>query len=116
MNPESPPPALTPPPPAADCLLTLAAPRALEEELSDALLEQPALVPGFSLVPSQGVGQNLALATAMEQVQGRAQRVLVQVAMRQTDVEPLLQHLRSHFGGAQITFWVLPLLAFGRFA
>ena len=62
---------LTPKPPrrTPDCLLTLAVPRALEEEILDALLALPELAPGFTVVPGQGIGRSVELASTMEQVQ-----------------------------------------------
>lgn len=50
----------------------------------------------------------------MEQVQGRARRVLVQLAIVQTQVEPLIDALRKALPTPQIAYWAAPLLAFGR--
>ena len=64
-------PTLTPTPPSRstpDCLLTLAVPKALEEEILDALLSLPTLAPGFTVVPGQGIGRHVELASTMEQV------------------------------------------------
>ncbi|MBC7213702.1 MAG: DUF3240 family protein [Burkholderiaceae bacterium] len=99
---------------APDCLLTLALPQALEEELLDALLALPEQVPGFTVLQAQGVGAQVALPSSMEQVTGRARRVLVQVALRQDHVPSLLQALKQHLPSPQIAYWIVPLLAFGR--
>lgn len=96
-----------------DCLLTLAVPSALEDDLLDLLQQLPHLVPGFSLVPAQGMGAHIHLATAMEQVQGRARRMLVHMALQQAHIEPLLAQLRQALPSPQITYWAQPLLAFG---
>lgn len=104
----------TVPVPAPDCLLTLAVPQALEEELLDTLRAHPDLVRGFTVTPAQGVGQHVELASAMEQVQGRARRVLVQVAMAQPQVPVLIDHLRAALPTPQAAWWVVPLLSFGR--
>ncbi len=101
--------------PAPDCLLTLAVPRALEEEILDALLSQPTLAPGFTVLPGQGIGRQVELTSTMEQVQGRARRVLVQVAMQQSQVQSLIDILRAALPSPQIAYWVTPLLTFGRF-
>jgi len=103
------------PRPTPDCLLTLAVPQALEEEILDALLALPALAPGFTVVRGQGIGGHVELASTMEQVQGRARRVLVQVAMEQAQVQPLIDTLRAALPSPQVAYWVVPLLTFGRF-
>lgn len=97
-----------------DCLLTLVVPSALEEELIDLLRVQPRLVPGFTLVPALGMGRHIHLATSMEQVQGRAQRVLVQLAISQEGLRPLIAILRQAFPTPQVAYWATPLLDFGR--
>lgn len=98
-----------------DCLLTLAVPQALEEEILDALLSLPALAPGFTALRGQGIGAHVELASAMEQVQGRARRVVVQVAMEQSRVPQLIDTLRTVLPSPQIVYWVVPLLNYGRF-
>lgn len=97
-----------------DCLLTLIVPSALEEDLLDLLRGQPRLAPGFTLIPAQGMGSHIHLATSMEQVRGRAQRVLVQLALAQAQITPLIELLRQAFPTPQIAYWATPLLAFGR--
>lgn len=97
-----------------DCLLTLVAPMALEEDLLDLLHSQAGLAPGFTLVPAQGMGAHVHLASSMEQVQGRARRVLVQLVLEQAQIQPLIGLLRAALPTPQITYWATPLLAFGR--
>jgi Protein of unknown function (DUF3240) len=101
--------------PQPDCLLTLAVPHALEEEMLDLLLGLPLLAPGFTVLRAQGVGEHVKLSSALEQVQGRARRVVVQVAMAQSQVQSLTDVLRAALPNPQIVFWLVPLLAFGRF-
>ena len=98
-----------------DCLLTLVVPSALEEDLLDLLRSQPRLAPGFTLVPAQGMGAHIHLASSMEQVQGRARRVLVQVALQQAQLPTLIGALKQALPNPQIAYWVVPLLEFGRF-
>jgi len=97
-----------------DSLLTLVVPSALEEDLLDLLRGQPHLAPGFTLLPAQGMGAHIHLASSMEQVQGRARRVLVQLVLVQAQIEPLIALLRQALPTPQITYWATPLLAFGR--
>jgi hypothetical protein len=99
-----------------DCLLTLVLPLALEEETLDLLRQHTDLVPGFSVVHGQGIGSHAPLTTAMEQVQGRARRVFISMALRRADVEPLVARLRGTLSSAQVFYWVAPLLAYGRLA
>lgn len=103
-------PTTTPP----DCLLTLALPPSLEEEMLDLLLSHPDMAPGFTVLHGQGVGRHVALASGMEQVQGRARRTMVQVALTQAQLPALLAILRQQLPSPQIAYWVVPLLAFGR--
>jgi len=99
-----------------DCLLTLALPLALEEEVLDLLRQQKDLVPGFSVTQGHGIGGHAPLTTAMEQVQGRARRVFVHMVMRSDDVAPLVARLREVLPSPQVFYWAVPLQAFGRLA
>lgn len=99
-----------------DSLFTLVLPCALEDEVLDLLRQQADLVPGFSVLHGEGIGSEAPLTTAMERVQGRARRVFVQVAMRRADVEALEARLRAALKAPEVSFWVTPLLAFGRLA
>ena len=98
-----------------DCLLTLAVPQALEEEILDLLWAHPEMVPGFTVLHGQGMGAHVALTSSMEQVQGRARRVLVQVALPQAQLPALIDTLKQALPSPQIAYWVLPLLDFGSF-
>ena len=97
-----------------DCLLTLAVPDALEDEMLDTLRALPHLVPGFTLVKAHGLGTHIELDSAMEQVQGRARRVMVQMALQQAHLPALMDVLKQALPNPQVTYWVVPLLAFGR--
>ena len=100
--------------PPPDCLLTLAVPAALEDDVLDTLRALPHLAPGFTLTRAEGLGAHIALDTALEQVQGRARRVVVQMAVRQAHLQPLLDALRQALPTPQAAYWAVPLLAFGR--
>lgn len=107
---------MTPPAPRLppDCLLTLAVPHALEDEVLDTLRALPDLVPGFTLVKAHGLGAHIELDSAMEQVQGRARRIMVQMALQQAHLPALMDALQQALPNPQVTYWVVPLLAFGR--
>lgn len=102
--------------PAMDCLLTLALPSALEEELLDLLRAQNDLVSGFTVLHGYGLGANITLSTVMERVEGRARRVQVQVLMRAQDVAPLIARLRAALQAPHVFYWVVPLQDWGRLA
>ncbi|MFN4004186.1 MAG: DUF3240 family protein [Hylemonella sp.] len=102
------------PPPL--CLLTLLAPQASEDALLDLLAACPELQQGYILVPAQGLGAGTQLLSVMEQVQGRARRVLVQAVVRQDDWPALLQKLRAQLPSPEVAYWLTPLLAQGRLA
>ncbi len=102
--------------PAAEpnCLLTVALPLALEEEMLDLLREQRNLVPDFSVVHGHGIGSEAPLTTMMERVEGRARRVFVYAVMRRTDVPPLVARLRDVFQSPEVFYWTVPLQECGR--
>lgn len=103
------------PHPVPDCLLTLAIPHALQEEMLDSLIQHPELAPGFTVLQAQGMGTHVALANPMEQVLGRARRVLVQVALQRARLPELIAALRRDLENPRIRYWVTPLLEFGDF-
>ena len=100
--------------PAMDCLLTLALPSALEEEVLDLLRGQSDLVSGFTVLHGYGLGANVTLSTVMERVEGRARRVQVQVLLRSQDVAPLIARLRAALQAPHVFYWVVPLQGWGR--
>jgi hypothetical protein len=99
-----------------DCVLNLAFPVELEEELIDILRAETALVSGFSIVPAEGFGAGAALQSAMEQVRGRARRRLAQVLMRSEQVPALIEALRAKLRSTEMAWWTIPVTGFGRFA
>jgi hypothetical protein len=98
------------------CLLTLALPLALEQEMLDFLREQHKLVPSFSVVHGYGIGSDAPLTTMMERVEGRARRVFVYMAMRRADVASLKVQLHAVFKSPEVFYWTVPLQEFGRLA
>ena len=98
-----------------DCVLALALPVALEEEVLDHLQAHPEWVGGFSVAHEEGYGKGAGLHSAMEKVRGRARRRLVTVLLSQAHAEPLVASLREQFKSPEMAYWVTPLLAFGRF-
>ncbi len=99
-----------------DCVLTLALPADLEEEVLDHLSAHPEWVKGFSIVHAEGLGAGARLRTSMEQVRGRSRRRLVQLLIRQEHVSGLVDSLRGSFNTPEMAWWVAPISGFGRFA
>ena len=98
-----------------DCLLTLALPADLEEEVLDHLSAHPEWVRGFSVMHAEGFGAGALLRTSMEQVRGRSRRRLVHLLMRQEHVDGLVGSLRANFSTPEMAWWTAPISAFGRF-
>ncbi|WP_090142821.1 DUF3240 family protein [Limnohabitans sp. DM1] len=96
-----------------DVLLTLALPQTLEDDVLNVLVVHASQALGFMVMDAQGMGRHEHLGSAMEQILGRSRRRLVQVAMLQQDVAPLLSALRQALQNPAIRYWVTPLLAFG---
>lgn len=99
--------------PIPDVLLTLALPLALEGDVLDVLVAHADRAPGFTVLAAEGLGRHEHLGSAMEQILGRSRRRLVQIAMAQPDVQPLLGALHQAIQNPAITYWLTPLLAFG---
>lgn len=99
---------------ASSCLLTIALPMHLEDEMLDFLRHQRDLVTGFSVVPGQGVGQGAPLTTMMERVEGRARRALVYVVMGTGDLDVLVSRMGSTIASKEVFYWAVPLVASGR--
>ncbi len=99
-----------------DCLLTLALPAALEEEVLDHLSSHPQWVSGFSVVHAEGFGAGALLRTSMEQVRGRSRRTLVQLLIQAEDAQELIESLRRSFTTTEMAWWTSPVSGFGRFA
>lgn len=101
---------------AYDCLLALALPASLEEEVLDHLHAHPEWVGGFTVARADGYGEGAGLHSAMEKVLGRARRRVVTVLIERSHAQALLDSLRAQFRSAEIAYWVVPVLEFGRFA
>ena len=102
--------------PAYDCVLTLALPADLEEEVLDHLAAHPEWVSGFSVVHAEGVGKGAHLRSTMEQVRGRSRRRLVQLLMQGEHVPALVDSLRVAFRSPEMAWWTAAITGFGRFA
>ena len=97
-----------------NALLTLAIPSALEDDVLNFLLQHPRWASGFSMVDAVGMGQGASLVSAMEKVQGRARRTLVQIAGVDADLRELVGALGQEIRNREVAWWIAPISAFGR--
>jgi hypothetical protein len=99
-----------------NCCLTLVCHRSMEEGLIDHLLEHPEWVRGFSGNRIEGHSQKEKLPSMMEQVRGRSQRIEMRSVMALEDAHALVAHLKTAMPNGDITYWIMPVLEFGRLA
>ncbi|MDB5798915.1 MAG: hypothetical protein JWP36_2817 [Paucimonas sp.] len=99
--------------PIPDCQLLLALPAALEQDALDALLAEPGLVIELNLLAAEAPGLFAPLTSTMEKVRGRARRTLLVLLTRDEHVPALLAALERALGGADVSWWRLPLSGAG---
>ncbi len=100
----------------ADVCLMLAFAYELEEMVIDILLEHGDIVHRFGSQHVDAHGAGIGYASIAEQVRGRSRRAEFQLLMAQEDVDAILAALGRQLPRAEITYWALPLLAYGRIA
>ena len=94
-------------------LIVVTSPPSLEGQVVDWLLSRER-VTGFSSTPVHGHGTRHEHLSVAEQVFGKQRRVQFQVQIERDDLETFLQHFRKTFDGADLHYWVVPLLAAGQ--
>lgn len=95
-------------------LLTLIAPRALEDTLLDALLAHQPPLGGFSTARIDGHAEDFSRASVREQVRGRVERSQFLLVLPGTGARSLLEALGRQFAGAGLHWWTSPVLDHGR--
>lgn len=95
------------------CLHLIARPD-LEETIIDFLLEHETIVPRFISTAVDTHGAAIALASLAERVRGRAKRVEFRLLLERADVDRLLPALEERLPHAGISWWLVPLLGYGR--
>lgn len=95
------------------CLFLVARPD-LEEAIIDLLLEHEAIVPRFITAAIDTHGTAIALASVTERVRGRARRIEFRLLLERRNVDTLLAAITLQLPHAGITWWQLPLHAYGR--
>jgi len=98
--------------PPDQVLVVITAPPSLESPLVDWLLLQDGGT-GFSSIPVHGHSTHHDHLSIAEQVSGRQRRLQFQVQIEGERLEGLLEALRSEFAGADLHYWVVPVLAGG---
>jgi hypothetical protein len=96
--------------------LTLILPRSLEEALIDALLRHPDRIGPFTAHPAEGHGAPGAIVSPAEKVRGRTERVRIDILVDRERAPNLVTGLREEFRGAQVFWWLSPVLDAGDFS
>lgn len=92
--------------------LYLICPASLEEKLLDLLLMHADLAV-FTSTPTAAHGLAFGALSANEQVIGRALATEVQVLIRESDKDALLETVRREFAGAGLRYWISPVTEAG---
>jgi len=96
--------------------LALAFPPAAERPLLALLYELDPSLGGFSTMAAAGHGHGFDDASVQELVRGHADRRLLLAVMPRAVADRLLEGLRERMSAAGITWWLIPVLDFGRLA
>lgn len=96
----------------ARVLVVITSPPSLESQLVDWLLATQDGI-GFSSVAVRGHSSHHDNLSIAEQVSGRQKRIQFQVQIDGSQLDSLLEELKSEFGGADLHYWVVPVLAGG---
>lgn len=97
-----------------NCCLTLICHSTLEERLVDHLLEHHEWVSGFTMCKMEGGSREETLSSKIEQVRGRSQRVSLQSVMNLDDAHALVAHLKREENNPEMSYWITPVIEFGR--
>jgi hypothetical protein len=95
--------------------LYLLCPASLEEQILDVLLMHPDLVL-FTSTRTAAHGLAFGALSANEQVLGRALATEIQVLVRASDKDALLETVRQEFPGAGLRYWITPVTQAGDLA
>lgn len=99
-----------------DACLRLNLPFELEEQLIDHLLQHPEWVGPFAAHGVDGHGTPGSIASGADEVRGCARRVAFEILMRTEHVPALIAHLRADLPGADVSWWLGPVLDSGDFS
>lgn len=94
--------------------LTLAFPRSIEASILDVLDDMEPPLQGYSFISAKGRGADMNLKAVSERVQGAGNILLVQIILMEHDISAVLENIRVTCGRPNISYWVEPILDFGR--
>lgn len=94
-------------------LLYLSVPVSLSDELADFFRSHPELISGFTSLNANGMGPNIIFGSIVEQVQGQSHRKLFMSEAPIGQIEEILSILQKNYRGADMHFWVMPVLQSG---
>ncbi|MEZ6000921.1 DUF3240 family protein [Hyphomonas sp.] len=94
--------------------LTLVCPRSIEPTLLDTLdgLDPP--LPGYTSHDGLGRGSSMDLASTAEKVKGAMKIFTVQMVLPENVIPMVLEAVRQACPRRQISYWIEPILDFGR--
>ena len=95
--------------------LHLLCPVSLEEKLLDLILMHPDLAV-FTSTRTAAHGLAFGALSANDQVMGRARATEVQVLVRESSRDALLEAVRQEFAGAGLRYWITPVTQAGELA
>lgn len=95
--------------------LHVAFPKSIEEDVLDVCRSVPN-APGFTVIAAEGLGVGAQLRTARETVLGRAQRRLLVIVAAPDVCARVVVALREALPSPEATYWILPVVEFGRLA
>ncbi len=93
-------------------LVTINVPPLLEEAVVDCLLEIES-ADGFSSLSVNAHASDHEHLSLAEQVAGRQRKMRFQMYIPEQQLSVLIEHLRCHFSGSGIQYWVMPVLDAG---
>ena len=94
--------------------LTLAFPKNIEASILDVLDAMEPPLQGYSFMTAKGRGPDMQLNAVSERVQGAGNIVLVKIIVPGDDIGVILETIRIKCGRPNISYWVEPILDFGR--
>lgn len=94
--------------------LSLNFPKAIEATVLDALEELEPPLSGYTCLEAAGRGASISLASAQERVRGAMWVLRVEVILPEEQIEAVLSQIAQAVETPQISFWVEPILDFGR--
>jgi len=96
-----------------DICLHLVLPKSLEDPVIDQLLRHPAWVGPFVTHSVDGHAAPEHIASEGERVRGRAHRVKIEILMAHSHAGQLLAELQADLTGADLSWWISPVLDSG---